>query len=277
MRKVAPEVVLGEIKAEQKPEDRFETVLFLPEGEGRQGEGGLRTQGYFKKSETDKPLITVVTVVFNGEAHLEETILSVINQTYDNVEYIIIDGGSTDSTLNIIKEYENVINYWVSENDKGIYDAMNKGIKVSEGEWINFMNVGDLLLKIPVWHLKSNSEDLIYGNEENSGGIQKPRPLKLIEYGEMIACHQAMFFRVNKISYYKEYKIYADYHLLMEMYNKRKELLYIDEVICFYADNGISSKISTIKRKEKYKSVFMGFGLTGLVKSILYRLFKIKL
>ena len=106
---------------EEAPNTAFKTVLFLPEGEGRQNEGGLRTQGYFKHSLPDKPLITVITVVFNGEKYLEETILSVINQTYDNVEYIIIDGGSTDGTLDIISKYEYAIDYWVSEKDNGIY------------------------------------------------------------------------------------------------------------------------------------------------------------
>ena len=88
------------------PDDKFESVLFLPEDVGRKGEGGLRTKKYFKKSFKDKPLISIITVVFNGEQFLEETIQSVINQTYDNIEYIIIDGGSTDGTLDIIKKYE---------------------------------------------------------------------------------------------------------------------------------------------------------------------------
>jgi glycosyltransferase involved in cell wall biosynthesis len=128
---------------EAQSEDKFESVLFLPEGEGRQGEGGLRTQGFFKTSLKDKPLITVITVVFNGEQYLEETILSVINQAYDNVEYIIIDGGSTDSTLEIIRKYEHAIDYWVSEKDKGIYDAWNKAVKLSCGEWISFLGADD--------------------------------------------------------------------------------------------------------------------------------------
>ena len=88
--------------------------------------------------QIDSPLITVVTVVFNDVQHIEETILSVVNQTYPNIEYIIIDGGSTDGTVDIIKKYEERIAYWVSEPDQGIYDAMNKGIQKATGEWINF-------------------------------------------------------------------------------------------------------------------------------------------
>ncbi|MCG3710612.1 glycosyltransferase [Aliarcobacter butzleri] len=134
---------------QEKPEtinnqnDKFETILFLPEGENRKGEGGLRTKGYFKKSFEKKPLISIITVVFNGEKFLEETIKSVINQTYENIEYIIIDGGSTDGTIDIIKKYEDKISYWVSESDKGISDAFNKGVKVAKGDYINFQGDGD--------------------------------------------------------------------------------------------------------------------------------------
>lgn len=126
-----------------KPEDKFETILFLPSGEGRQGEGGLRTRGYFKQSYEEKPLISIITVVFNGEKYLEETIQSVINQTYDNVEYIIIDGGSTDGTLEIIKKYEDYIDYWVSEKDKGLYDGLAKGFKLATGDILGYINAGD--------------------------------------------------------------------------------------------------------------------------------------
>ncbi len=134
---------------ENSPDNKFDSVLFLPKGEDRKGEGGLRIKGYFKKSFEDKPLISIITVVFNGEKYLEETILSVINQSYDNIEYIIIDGGSTDGTIEIIKKYEDKINYWVSEKDKGIYDAMNKGILLTnQDSYLMWINAGDGLINL---------------------------------------------------------------------------------------------------------------------------------
>ena len=126
-------------------DSKLRTTLFLPKGKERQGEGGLRTQGYFKNSYDDKPLVTIVTVVFNGERYLEETIKSVINQSYDNVEYIIIDGGSTDGTLDIIKKYENQIDYWVSEKDAGMYNALNKGFSCAQGDYLGWINSDDTL------------------------------------------------------------------------------------------------------------------------------------
>lgn len=92
------------------------------------------------------PIISVITVCYNAAASLEETMLSVLNQTYDKVEYIVIDGGSKDGTLDIIKKYANRLAYWTSEPDKGIYDAMNKGISKATGNWVNFMNAGDLFI-----------------------------------------------------------------------------------------------------------------------------------
>src|SRR5581483_9756434 len=91
------------------------------------------------------PLFTVVTAVFNAAEHLESTILSVLSQRYADVEYIIIDGGSTDGTLEIVRKYGRSIDYWVSEPDKGVYDAFNKGCRLITGEWTIFLGAGDLL------------------------------------------------------------------------------------------------------------------------------------
>lgn len=116
-----------------------------------------------------KLLISVVTVCYNAADTIEKTMLSVLNQTYHDIEYIIIDGGSTDGTVEIIRKYADRIAYWVSEPDKGIYDAMNKGIKVATGEWINFMNAGDEFVDANVldklFFAKTVANvDVIYGN-----------------------------------------------------------------------------------------------------------------
>lgn len=155
---------------EKKVGDKFETVLFLPKGTGWRSEGGLRAKGYFKSSLVDKPLITVVTVAFNAELFLEKSILSVIDQSYDNVEYIIIDGGSMDGTLDIIRKYEHAINYWISEPDKGIYDAFNKAVTCASGDWVCFIGADDYLWNPNVLEqmisssLKTDSSSrLIYG------------------------------------------------------------------------------------------------------------------
>lgn len=239
-------------KAINKPEDKLETVLFLPKGESRQGEGGLRTQGYFKKSYDDKPLITVVTVVYNGEQFLEETILSVINQTYDNVEYIIIDGGSSDGTLNIIKKYEHAIDYWGSEKDKGIYDAMNKGIDLATGEWVNFMNGGDSFYSssslISVFKDKDfNGIDIIYGNHQvvyptGRKRFAKAGSVENFWRGSQF-CHQSSFVR---LSYHKLNKfnpctkIVADFEFFYNAWRLGVRFQFVDIFVARFDAGGIS-------------------------------------
>lgn len=178
---------------EMRIDDKFETILFLPEGEGRQGEGGLRTKGYFKQNVDGKPLITVVTVVYNGEKFLEETIQSVINQNYDNVEYIIIDGGSNDGTLDIIRKYEHVIDYWVSEKDNGIGDAWNKGVTLSLGSLIGLLNADD-------FYDYENISNLSKVNSEND---------LIIYYGDCKFLDQRGISGVNKREFKKEKLIYG--------------------------------------------------------------------
>jgi Glycosyl transferase family 2 len=106
-------------------------------------EGGLRTKGIERRGMAERPLISVITVVYNGASNLEQTIQSVINQDCQNFEYIIIDGGSTDGTIEIVEKYADRIDYWMSGRDAGLYDAMNRGIDLAAGEWLSFMNCGD--------------------------------------------------------------------------------------------------------------------------------------
>ncbi len=126
--------------------------------------------------------ISIVTVVFNRKDEFEETIENIFSQTYDNLEIIIIDGGSIDGTVDVIKKYDHKIAYWVSEPDKNIYHAMNKGIVKSTGKWINFMNAGDLYYdKNVIKNVFANSDykevDLLIGDS-------------IIEYGEFSRRYQ---------------------------------------------------------------------------------------
>ena len=106
-------------------------------------QGGMRTQGIAKHSSSSHPLVSIITAVFNGEQFLSQTIQSIVTQTYPNIEYIIIDGGSTDGTLSILSKYENQIDLWISETDHGISDAFNKGIRLAQGDYLMFQGDGD--------------------------------------------------------------------------------------------------------------------------------------
>ncbi len=232
-------------------DDKLASSLFLPKGEIRKGEGGLRTQGFFKKSYDNKPLISVVTVVFNGEAYLEETILSVINQTYDNVEYIIIDGGSTDSTLDIIKKYEGQVDYWASEQDSGIYDAMNKAITLATGEWINFMNAGDIFYTLNILNTiftstNLHNADILFGHREVRYSDKK----RIIKAGKVSSLwkgsqfsHQSAFV---SSSFHKEHpfdtniKITADFSFFYNAYIQKVKYLYLNTIVSSIAAGGLS-------------------------------------
>ena len=262
--KEKPEIV-------NNPEDKFQTVLFLPKGKERKGEGGLRTKGYFKKSLEDKPLISIITVVFNGEKYLEETIQSVINQNYDNVEYIIIDGGSTDGTLDIIKKYEDRIDYWVSERDKGIYDAMNKGIIFSTGELVGIINADDYLYLNILEHVATTFDkniDFLYGNvniidsEGKVIGEKYSLPKEQINikiYSGMPFPHPSVFVNINtykKIGLFDtSLRLSADFDFLLRLIEEKKNGIYIMKFTGAFRtggqSGGYSSLIENIKVLKK--------------------------
>jgi glycosyltransferase involved in cell wall biosynthesis len=232
-------------------QDKFETGLFLPDGEGRKGEGGLRTKGYFKNSYEGKHLISIITVVYNGEQYIEETIQSVINQTYDNVEYIIIDGGSTDRTLNIIKKYEDKIDYWVSEKDNGIYDAMNRGLEILTGDFIIMLNAGDYFYGIEVLSLvvsKITKTDEVYfaQAEVKSQYTSYLKPKNGINYSEWLnnhlPIHQTVLVpkKLKYIKYDESLKITADSLYLKTLLSVCK-FNYIDELMIVFSLGGVSS------------------------------------
>lgn len=106
--------------------------------------GGLRAKNICKRSLPGKPLISIITVVFNAAETLQDTIISILKQSYANIEYIVIDGGSSDATVDILRQYDQAIDYWVSEKDRGVYDAMNKGIAACTGDYVGMLNSDDM-------------------------------------------------------------------------------------------------------------------------------------
>lgn len=220
--------------------------------------GGTRNYSNKNKSSSDNPLITVITVVWNSKELIEKTILSIVNQNYNNIEYIIIDGGSTDGTLDIIKKYEYCIDFWKSEPDKGIYDAMNKGIASAKGEWINFMNAGDVFFnnhttKDVVENIKSHF-DVIYGdfisfnNISGASLLVKAKSLKSIFRGNIFS-HQSCFIKsvvLRDNLFDIKYKIAADYNQMLGLFLKRKVFFYVPIPFAVMTIGGISySNIKT--------------------------------
>jgi len=231
--------------------DEFGTTLSTRESEGCQVEGGLRSKGYFKKNVEKTILVSVVTVVYNDAKQIEETIISVINQTYDNVEYLVIDGGSSDGTVDVLSKYDDQIDYWVSECDKGIYDAMNKGIKLATGGWINFMNSGDKFFSPEILNQifgvrKFRNVDILYGNNE----VRYPYKTRIASAGNIgnlwkgsQFCHQSAFIRsdLHKESKYNiANRIAADFEFFYQCHLEGRVFRYIDKTIATISSGGIS-------------------------------------
>jgi len=220
---------------------------------------GLKLKRINKKSSPDYPLISIITVCLNNGQSLEKTIKSVINQTYSNIEYIIIDGGSTDNTINTIKKYESKIDHWLSESDKGIYDAMNKGISLAKGKWINFMNAGDKFYSRntieQIFTKKIEGFDFIYGDCEiiyNSefSRLQKAGDTKNLWKG-MVFSHQSLFtgsdvFKKHRFNI--ENRIGADFEFLFKCYKNNLSFYNCHIPIAKISAGGISdtSRVESI-------------------------------
>ena len=222
--------------------------------------------------EAINPIISIVTVVFNGKLSIEDTILSVINQTYNNKEYIIIDGGSSDGTIDIITRYERDISYWVSEPDKGIYDAMNKAIEKSKGDYILFMNSGD---KIHDTHTLESifaietEGDIIYGDTFLHDGeirLAKSKNANKLKYG-MPFCHQSVLVNsalLKNRRFNLKYTLASDYDFFLSLYSERKyKFKKLDIPISIYDNNGASMSLHAIKEQSIISSKYYPFSFSS--------------
>lgn len=196
-----------------------------------------------------KPLLSIITIVFNGQKHIEKTILSLVEQNYEPLEYIIIDGGSTDGTLDIIRKYEKHITFWSSEPDKGINDAFNKGLKHSRGEIIGFLNADDWLEPNALNKVASTYQKgkIVYGNvrfwkNEKEISVSKSDHTRLRE--GMTMAHPSVY--VPKTLYDQfgvfrtDLKIASDYDILVRFFVNKVEFVQTDEVLMNMNLGGIS-------------------------------------
>ncbi|MDH5559901.1 MAG: glycosyltransferase [Deltaproteobacteria bacterium] len=215
---------------------------------GSKLQGGLRTQGYYKKSIKNKPLFSIITVCFNAEATIERTIQSVLGQSWDNIEYIIIDGGSDDGTRDVLLKYSDQIDYWISEPDEGLYDAMNKGITFSTGDYCGILNADD-------WYHPGSLEkvakltdraDIIFGDLIFVKDHQEVRYRAKLESinTRMKIWHPACFIRRAlhlEVLYDTRFKSSADWDLLLALYSRGCSFIKIDEVLTYMSHGGMTS------------------------------------
>jgi glycosyltransferase involved in cell wall biosynthesis len=214
-----------------------------------------------------QPLLSVITVVYNNAKDIERTILSVVQQTYGNIEYIVIDGASTDGTLAIIHQYQNQIAQIISEPDKGIYDAMNKGLSIATGDYVLFMNSGDEFFEkdtVEKVFNKAQNADIYYGETEiiNENLVSQGRrrhqiPKKLsinsFKYG-MSVCHQAIYIKRSLVNFYDpKYKLSADIDWILSALGKAKTTVNTDLYVAKYLIGGQSKQKHRQSLLERYQ------------------------
>ena len=225
-------------------------------------EGGRRLSGFMPQGSSERPLVSVITVVFNGAAHVEQTIRAVAEQTYSPVEHIVVDGGSTDGTVAIL-ERSTTIGYWVSEPDGGLYDAMNKGIGlVTDPEsYILFANADDYLHSADAVERAmtlGRGEDLLYGRmvltDGKASGVAG-RPVTLAGLATETLCHPATFVRrkvfdeVGKFD--TTYRIAADYDHIVRSFAFPVTTRFIDVIVSTMRMGGLSEDRFMLSCRER--------------------------
>mgnify|MGYP006342458595 FL=1 len=229
------------------------------------------------------PLFSIITVTYHAESVLEETILSVVSQTYHNIEYIIVDGASKDRTLSIVNKYRDKIQAVVSEPDKGLYDAMNKGLKMAKGEYVCFLNAGDTFheddtLQLIVHQLnKSNVlPDVIYGETAlvdaqrhfvRMRRLQTPDTLNWKSFRQgMLVCHQAFIAkRALAETYDLNYRFSADFDWCIRVMKKASLLHSTRLTLIDYLDEGMTTKNRKASLKERFRIMAKHYGYISTV------------
>jgi glycosyltransferase involved in cell wall biosynthesis len=225
--------------------------------------------------------ISIITITYNSEATLEDTIKSIAMQHYDNLEYLIIDGGSTDGTLDIVRRYPNVVTKWISEPDHGISDAFNKGIRLATGELIGIINSDDMLtdnsLNIIAQNIQPDTE-VIYGNAIMFGNGQKPYRLKpdsdLNEfYKSMAVIHPSTFVKKEAYSQYGDfkccYKCCMDRELLLRMFSRGAKFQYIPEDLAKMRLGGVNQRTYLTTTIKEGTQISIEYGMNPIYAKVI--------
>ncbi|MCB9032270.1 MAG: glycosyltransferase [Chitinophagales bacterium] len=234
------------------------------------------------------PKISIVTPNYNGAKYLEACILSVINQNYTNLEYIIIDGGSTDNSVDIIKKHEKHITYWISEKDKGVFDAMNKGINISSGGFLYFLGSDDILCpnilntinqyldkeNTSIVYGKVVQNNIMYGKEFKLNNLTQAE--KLNPFIHQYIHHQAAFIHKQCFQilglYDIQYKIGADvFFFLQALGNNEIKKTFIDIQICIMGNEGLSTKFEEMKLRDNFPQLVKKYLNIDINKKLYYR------
>ncbi|SEQ84571.1 glycosyltransferase family 2 protein [Pedobacter rhizosphaerae] len=221
------------------------------------------------------PKLSIITIVYNNARDIERTIQSVINQTYKKIEYIVIDGASTDGTLEIVNRYQDQISKIVSEPDKGIYDAMNKGLALATGDYILFMNSGDEIYDhqtVEAVFASADWADIYYGetemyndNWESLGKRRHEAPeefdWKSFKYGMSIS-HQAIYIKKSiTVPYDLQYKYSADIDWIIKAAKKASNTVNVHRYVAKYLVGGMSKKKHRESLKERFRIFTKYYGL----------------
>lgn len=205
------------------------------------------------------PTVTVITVCYNAKEALKTTMRSVFAQRYDALEYVIVDGASTDGSVELIKQSANKVDHWVSEPDNGIYDAMNKGARQASGEWVMFLNAGDEFANEDVLRRIFEHDiqaDIVYGDVVKDGIVKEAEPPHVAH--RMFFCHQSCLTRHScllQTPFDTTHKLSADFKFFKQMYRERKRFKQLHFPIAVFDTGGISNRKRSMGLKDNMRVI----------------------